>query len=198
MSTPGTQPQQAGWYPDPAGTGGQRWHDGQGWTGQVTYGKPQARQLGPGFARLADVLGWGLVISGTGYGLGALALAWLATNPPDVLTTPATTGLPAQATTGGGGEGLLVLLYLGFSLITLATQIVWLVWQYQVAVSAPARLKRSPGMHVVWWFVPLANLVLPRADIGDLWHAYSTRRTGDPAEPTPVASRSGGRCGSRR
>ena len=125
------------------------------------------------------MLGWGLVISGTGYGLGALALAWLATNPPDVLTTPATTGLPAQETTGGGGEGLLVLLYLGFSLITLATQIVWLVWQYQVAVSAPAKLKRSPGMHVVWWFVPLANLVLPRADIGDLWHAYSTRRTGD-------------------
>ncbi len=57
MSTPGTQPQAAGWYPDPAGSGGQRWHDGQGWTGQVVQdsGAPP-QSLDHRFAGLSDWL----------------------------------------------------------------------------------------------------------------------------------------------
>jgi hypothetical protein len=39
---------------------------------------------------------------------------------------------------------------------------------------------------VFWWFVPLASLVMPRRAIGELWHAYSTRRTGEPAQSTPA------------
>lgn len=187
MSTPGTQPQSAGWYPDPAGTGGQRWHDGDGWTGQVTHGTTTIKGLGPGFAKLADWLGRGLVVSGAVYALGAIGLALLAMNPPALATTPDTAGFATTAGSSGSTEGgVFLMLYSVFSVLVLVTQIVWLVWQYQLAASAPAQLKRSPAAHVGWWFVPFANLVIPRANIGDLWHAYGMRRRGDPTEPTPV------------
>ena len=68
MSTPGTQPLAAGWYPDPAGGGGQRWHDGQGWTGQTMHGSLPTG-LGRGFARLADWLGRLLAVWGVLYAL---------------------------------------------------------------------------------------------------------------------------------
>jgi hypothetical protein len=186
MSTPGTQPQAAGWYPDPAGSGGQRWHDGQGWTGQVVHGSPHTRELGAGFARLADWLGRGLVLSGVVGVVGALGFALIAMDPPDVVTSPGTAGFAAGGSEGSPAGQLLLIVYSFASLLVLATQIVWLVWQYQVAAAAPVRLKRSPGMNVVWWFVPLANMVVPRLAIGELWHAFSTRRRGAPAEPTPV------------
>ena len=184
MSTPGTQPQAAGWYPDPAGSGGQRWHDGQGWTGQVMHGKP-AQALGRGFARLADWLGRGLAVCGGFYGLLALPFIYLWLSPPDLAVAPDGTMASGQSS-ADPFFGVLGLAYLGFSLVMLATQVTWLVWQYQLASSAPAKLRRTPGMHVVWWFVPVANLVVPRSNIGDLWHAYSARRTGSPSEPTPA------------
>ena len=186
MSTTGTQPQEAGWYPDPAGTGGQRWHDGQGWTGQVTYGSPTRRELGSGFARLADWLGRGLLLSGAVYVLGALGFASYAMNPPELSTTAGTARIAGTGSSGSAAGGVLITVYFFGSILVLVTQIVWLVWQYKVATAAPVQLKRSPSLHVVWWFVPLANLVVPRLAIGELWHAYSTRRKGEPTEPTPV------------
>jgi hypothetical protein len=37
----------AGWYPDPAGSGGQRWWDGIGWTQHVTTPEPVAAPAAP-------------------------------------------------------------------------------------------------------------------------------------------------------
>jgi hypothetical protein len=67
----------------------------------------------------------------------------------------------------------------------LATAVTWLVWQYRLAAGAPGLLRNSPASHVFWWFVPIASLLMPRKAIGELWHVYGTRRTGQPAEPTP-------------
>jgi hypothetical protein len=190
MSTPGTQPQTAGWYPDPAGSGGHRWHDGQGWTAQVVHGSAVEKTLGQGFARMGDWLGRLLVVQGVYYLLvGLLVLfAWVG-GAGAFAPTDGSGGeplVPATPDAGSGSGGTVALaievVFLGGWLVAI---VLWLVWQYQLAVAAPRRLKHSPAGHVFWWFVPVASLVVPRRAIGELWHAYSTRRTGDPAEPTP-------------
>ncbi len=54
-------------------------------------------------------------------------------------------------------------------------------WELRVARNArqlqPA-LRRSPAWAVAWWFIPLANLVLPYRVLGELWSASG--RDGSP------------------
>ena len=184
MSIPGTHPTGPGWYPDPAGGDGQRWHDGQGWTGQVMHGKP-VRALGPGFARLADWLGRMLVVCGAFYLVQAVLFGLASLNPPDIAPQGGIAAAPPdQAQAGASAASALIML--GFGLVFLLTQVTWLVWQYQLAARAPVRLRRSPAGHVGWWFVPFASWVVPRGNIGDLWRAYGTQRRGERAEPTPA------------
>jgi hypothetical protein len=49
-------------------------------------------------------------------------------------------------------------------LVFLGTAVVWLVWQFRVVASVlPLGLEEppaKPGMSIVWWFVPFANLVM--------------------------------------
>ena len=112
----------------------------------------------------------------------------MAGRPADLFAPTGPTGTdlstaPEPGTGSGGGLELGInLVFLG---LFLATAVTWLVWQYQLAASAPVRLRHSPVGHVIWWFVPFASLVVPRSAIGNLWHAYGTRRAGDPAAPTP-------------
>jgi hypothetical protein len=191
MSTPGTQPLTAGWYPDPAGTGGQRWHDGQGWTAQVVHGIPTVKALGHGFARLGDWLGRMLAAWGVIYLLLGLLMLALWMVGPDAFAPTGTAGTGTELTTptqsGTGTESALALVIdVVFFALFLATVVTWLVWQYQLAAAAPVQLRHSPASHVFWWFVPLASLVMPRRAIGELWHAYSTRRTAEPSQPTPA------------
>jgi hypothetical protein len=188
MSTPGLQPQTAGWYPDPAGSGGQRWHDGQGWTGQVSMGITKA-PLGPGFARLGDWLGRLLGVWGVLYLVLAAVPTWLWLNPPhpDLPTQPTQAAPPATPASGQlDGAPAAMWVALAICGLSLLTGVLWLIWQYQLAEAAPVALRRSPGSHVWWWFVPFANWWIPRSNIGNLWHAYGHQRRGEVGDPTPV------------
>ena len=189
MSTPGPHPlapRTPGWYPDPAGTAGQRWHDGQGWTGQVTHVKP-AEPLGPGFARLGDWLGRLLALCALGGLLLTVAavFAWMifsaSSFDASVLNSASTT--PVEPSSGeelGGASLAIVLGYCFGLLLYAATGITWLVWQYQLAVKAPGPLRRSPGWHIADWFIPFLSWWRPRGDLADIWGAYS-KRGSDPA-----------------
>jgi uncharacterized protein DUF4328/uncharacterized protein DUF2510 len=190
MSTPGPHPlapREAGWYPDPAGTGGQRWHDGVGWTASVTHGGPTTGStvLGKPFAVLADWLGRMLGLWGVVYLVCALLAASYWMNPPRLDVTPPPPGATPEPL--DGMTAVLLLLGLGLMALTLVTGVTWLVWQYKLAVAAPVALRRSPAAHVWWWFVPFARCWIPRGNIGDLWHAYGRQGRGQPSDPTPAA-----------
>ena len=51
------------------------------------------------------------------------------------------------------------------SVIGLAAELVWLIWQYQATANLWARgypdLKIRPGWAVGWWFIPFASLAMP-------------------------------------
>ncbi|WP_331745583.1 protein kinase domain-containing protein [Streptomyces virginiae] len=65
----------------------------------------------------------------------------------------------------------------------------WLLWFAQVrAVAerfAPGRLRYRPSMAVVGWFIPVANLFLPKQIANDVWHASSPPGQGDGTAPAP-------------
>lgn len=57
----------------------------------------------------------------------------------------------------------------------LAAGLAWLLWQHRAhanlrALGVPG-LRFSPGWAVGWWFVPLANLVMPYLAVRELWRA---------------------------
>ena len=70
---------------------------------------------------------------------------------------------PAFSTFYPGAIGTVV--WIG-SLAFLATAVCWLVWQARAhenvwAVPGLPAPTRTPGMAVIWWFIPFANLVMP-------------------------------------
>jgi hypothetical protein len=181
VSTQGTQPLPAGWYPDPAGGQGQRWHDGQGWTGETSYAKPM-KPLGAPFARLGDWLARLLLFNCLLNVVGLGVEIWAYTVPHVVaVANPAAPGtLPPY---------LLVTVLLGCAMVLAeaVTGVLWLVWQHRLAVSTPGVLRSSPAMHVVWWFVPFAYLWMPIRAMADLWRSYGTnRRNAAPVAGPPL------------
>jgi hypothetical protein len=181
MSSPGTHPlapRPAGWYPDPAGKGGQRWHDGQGWTGSVTFGRTR-RPLSHGFAIMSDWLGRLLFLTGVVLLAMTFMAAWDWTDPVGMARRE-------QLLARGQVDGFMVAQVSAlvlFGLLYLLTGVIWLIWQYRLAMQAPVPLRHSPGWHVGAWLVPMMRLWRPRLDIGDIWRAY--HRRGEPEKPTP-------------
>ncbi len=59
------------------------------------------------------------------------------------------------------------------SAVSLATVVVWLVWQHRsqsnLFAARLAGLRYTPGWAVGWWFVPFANLVMPFRTMRELW-----------------------------
>ena len=150
MTTPLTRPQAPGWYPDPTGSHGLRWWDGEDWTGRRSLPLRQAElvPLGPRFARLSDLLGRLLLAN---MGLTLVIVVLEAVEHQEVV---------------GRALALLSLVLL------LATGAVWCAWQWRLAVSSPDELRRDPRGHLWAWFVPVVNIWMPVQNLNDLWHAY--------------------------
>jgi hypothetical protein len=58
-----------------------------------------------------------------------------------------------------------------------ALLVCWLIWFARARVTAekfaPGRLRYRPSMAVIGWFIPIANLFLPKQIANDVWHASS-------------------------
>lgn len=72
----------------------------------------------------------------------------------------------------------------------LATAIVFLIWLYRAKANARALgagdMMVSPGWAVGWYFVPLANLVMPFATMRELWQASARPRDWQLAPGSPM------------
>lgn len=67
------------------------------------------------------------------------------------------------------------------SLASTGTAICWLIWQHRAqanvwAIPSPVKPDTTPGWAVGWWFVPVANLVMPFLAVREL-----SRRSADAA-----------------
>ncbi|MEL5956201.1 DUF4328 domain-containing protein [Streptomyces sp. CLV115] len=67
------------------------------------------------------------------------------------------------------------------SLVSLATAVVFIIWFRRVRLNAevfdPSMQPMKPGWAVGAWFVPIANLVLPRRIAGGIWTASAQTNT---------------------
>jgi len=169
----------AGWFPDPGGEPQWRWWDGREWTQYATApSSPGHRAVPDAVAAEQRVLPWArwaVVV----YALGAALACLSSLLYPDVLrqelhyvrlvfdNVGQPPGLVPVAPTQPAGYRSLELVTL---VLVVTGEIVFLNWQHRAATTArhlgyPARI--SPGWGVVFWFVPVANLVLPYEAIRD-------------------------------
>ncbi|MEO7941924.1 MAG: DUF4328 domain-containing protein [Marmoricola sp.] len=179
MSVSSLEPRAAGWYPDPAGGAGRRWHDGQGWTAKVSFGQ-MVKPLGAPFAKLGDRLARLLIL------MCALNVAVLALNVGGYLAPELVLGVsPGEPGTVPvnllAGLALVLIYLVGY----VVTGLLWAVWQYRLAVSAPAALRRSPAMHVASWCLPVVSYWFPVRNMSDLWRSYGTAHRRDTAVGGP-------------
>lgn len=156
----------AGWYPDPHVPDQMRFWDGATWTDQ-TFAAPQAnRVLGYRFALLGQAVRAGLVL----YLVASLAEVALHVWGLSMFDHAFAIGDIGRLSRY---DDLNAALTIGEGIVGLATGIVWLIWQYQLADSArPGELDRSAGWHVGSWFIPFANLVMPFQNMRSLWRRF--------------------------
>lgn len=100
-----------------------------------------------------------LLAIGTGTLLTGVAVAAILSRDALVLEVPAPGIVPGWAEGWWWRVGWIP------SLVSQATVVVWLVWQYHATANLWSRgvadLRFTPGWAVGWWFVPFANLVMP-------------------------------------
>jgi hypothetical protein len=109
-----------------------------------------------------------------------------------LLTIAARAGLIARlhefqrgATSGAGvveAGGAVDGLAFGTIGAVLITAFVWLIWQHRVhknlhSLGRPG-LRFSPAAAVWWWFVPVANFVMPFRAVRELWNASTSHASG--------------------
>lgn len=111
---------------------------------------------------------------------GALALAVLGCAAAGVVIALAPSGQSGYADAVAVAEGIEVGTALLVLLVCLPSLVLWLIWFAAAAERLPSLgipPRQSPAMSVVWWFIPIANLFMPKQAVNDLW------RAGDPAAP---------------
>ena len=103
------------------------------------------------------------------------ALAWLPFNP---FVGGQTVATPATLRSLGAVQLALFILnaVVAFAALVLfvVSVIFYLMWQHRAVANARAvgrATRHSPGWGVGWWFVPAANLFVPRRVLRDLWRA---------------------------
>jgi hypothetical protein len=76
---------------------------------------------------------------------------------------------------GAGTRDVAIALHVFIFLAFFPAAIAWLLWQFRVHSNlrplGASDLKYSPGWAVAWWFIPIANIVLPYLTMRELWKA---------------------------
>jgi hypothetical protein len=196
VTIPGTQVQAPGWYVDPVGQARFRYWDGGSWTAQTSNAKDPTGStppLGPGFARLGDWLGRLLALQALLLVAGAVAVAWGYTEVSSYGATFQTLFDTNAARDPALDDALsnvalvMMLVLAAWFLVYAVTGVLWLVWQARLAASAPAALRRSSGLQVLAWFIPVVNWWWPCQDMRDLWVAYGEHKPrGTDTQASPV------------
>ena len=100
------------------------------------------------------------------------------------LNAEAEAGMGGTVITFGIGAFVLGLAMLALFVVTI---VFYCMWQYRAVWNARAvgrETRHSPGWGVGWWFVPIANLFVPKRVLSDLWDASGAdRATRDPSRP---------------
>ncbi len=164
----------AGWYADPEGELGQRYWDGERWTDDRRI--EQAQPLDS----LARWTVWSLLLA------AVVSAASLALDLPHLIRVE--DALDGQLTSAELAEsrnrtdaGLLVA-----GLALLPAVFTFLLWYYRAYRNLPrlgaTDLKHRNWAIVLYWFIPLVSLLLPKRVLNDVW------RASDP-EPPPAQGR---------
>ncbi|GAA2458630.1 DUF4328 domain-containing protein [Agromyces soli] len=165
-TTPAATP--PGWYPAPDGSGTSWWWDGGQW---VQPPQVPAAANPTTLARLALATQILLVAGGAvaattiaveGYGVG-VASDYLNGND----TSIALFDLYDQGTLVGSIAAIVA---------TIATAVLWAVWQFHAAKHVAGQTRRTPGWHAGSWFIPIVCWWFPYQNISDLWRAIGRVR----------------------
>ncbi len=159
-----TPPPPPGWYDDPWGSPSKRWWDGQQWTGHLQAGGPTGTPVVPldrqleserssaRFARMAML--WG----GPAQALSTFTTAlWVRDFADEFREALDTDGDVDFETIGNGGAILVNQLT---SMAFLAAGVLFLIWFYRsttLARDAGLPARRSPGLAVASWIIPIVN-----------------------------------------
>lgn len=156
----------AGWFPDPDIPGQHRWWDGTQWHASQLAVRPR---LGAGFGVLRN---W------------VVALLFVHAGINLVLITTYAWGLTLDGySTWAEGPVAFVVLstVVEVSLVPLFMALValWCMWQFRLAqVCRPGAIRRSPGMNIGSWFIPIVFFWFPLQNMRDLWKVHVGRTAG--------------------
>jgi hypothetical protein len=161
-----------GWHADPNVPGELRYWDGRAWGTQVQGSTTRSREpgaAGPGFQRLANVLGVFLVIALLILAARVAVYVWAFLTVGDAVESGDVDLLTRF-------DDLDTILTVSVVAAIIPTGVCWMLWQYRAARAVPG-LERSPAMHAFSWLIPIAALWLPFQNVRELWRRSVRGRT---------------------